>query len=104
MHIYIYILCSCFSTEQSERTPGNAPVDAKVMKAAGWKNARSEFILNLFNEFFVTSAKAILILKYCNADCAAFDVVGIPTSYCSRYLSCKLAIFRSIGATLAFGR
>jgi len=59
---------------------------------------------NLFNEFFVTSAKAILILKYCNADCAAFDVVGIPTSYCSRYLSCKLAIFCSMGATLAFGR
>lgn len=74
MHAYIdlYILCSCFSTEQSERAPGNAPVDAKVMKAAGWKNVLSEFILNLFNEFFVTSAKAILILKYCSADCSAF--------------------------------
>jgi len=44
-YIYLYILSSCFSTEQSERAPGNAPVDAKVMKAAGWKNALSEFIL-----------------------------------------------------------
>jgi len=35
MHAYIdlYILCSCFSTEQSERAPGNAPVDANVMQA-----------------------------------------------------------------------
>lgn len=59
IHIYTHILCSCFSTDLSERAPGNAPVDAKVMKAAGWKNAVSEFVFNF--------AKAILVLKYCNA-------------------------------------
>lgn len=85
IHIYTHILCSCFSTDLSERALGNAPVDAKVMKAAGWKNALSEFVFNF--------AKAILVLKYCNADSVAFDVVAIPTYYCSRYLSCELATY-----------
>jgi hypothetical protein len=47
--IYTYIsplLLFCISTEQAKWAPGNASVDAKVMKAiAGWKNALSKFVL-----------------------------------------------------------
>lgn len=41
----------------------------KLWRRQGWKNAISEFIFN--------SAKAILVLKYRNADIDVFDVEHI---------------------------
>jgi len=52
--VYIYPRSSS-TTELAEQAPGDASVDAKVMKAIkDWKNALLKFIFNLFNKFFIT--------------------------------------------------
>jgi hypothetical protein len=60
----MYILCSSSTTWLAEQAPGNASVDAKVMKAVpDWKNALPKVILNLFIELCIAAWAASDLLS-----------------------------------------
>lgn len=77
VYLYIYISSPFFHHWLAEQAPGDAYVDARVMKAIPDWIAVPKFIFNLFNEFFITIWKAVPIIEYCNAPWSACDLVSI---------------------------